>query len=63
MQHVLAEAIRIGQFRSGIIDAFIDGAPQMLEKRAEEIAIERRDGAPVIDKNADGLICSRRRLR
>ena len=47
VDHVGAEALRVGQRRTGLVDAGVDGAAEMLEEGSEEAAIESRiDRAP-----------------
>ena len=49
---VLAEAVRVGEGIAGVVDARIDGAAQVLEKRAEQAAIEIRAVVALIDDRA-----------
>ena len=55
-EHVLAKTVGVGEFRPGLVDAFVDGASEMFEKRPEQVAIKRRDGPPGIDVNAGGCV-------
>ena len=43
LDHVGAESIAVSEFRTGIIDSFVDGAAEMLKKRAEEMRIDGRN--------------------
>ena len=43
LQRVFAESVRIRQLRSRIVNALIDRAPKMLEKRPKYISIDRRN--------------------
>ena len=49
-----AEAVRIGKLGARIVNTFVDGAAEVFEKRAEDVAIERRHGAARIEKGTSG---------
>ena len=49
-----AEAVRIGELGAGIVSTFVDGSAEVFEKRAENVAIERRHGAVAIEIHASG---------
>ena len=51
VENVFTKSVSIRELRSRIVDALVDGAPQMFQERAEQIAIERRDGSTGININ------------
>ena len=62
VHHVFAKAVRVGKLRSGLVDAFVDGASQMLEEGAEEIAVDGSNGPASVHQNARWLAGTGRRL-
>src|SRR5262245_60273913 len=60
LEDVAAEAVLIGELRSGLEDPAVDGASEMLEERAEQAPIERGERAAGIHDDARER---RRRLR
>ena len=42
-QNIFAEAVRVGEFGAGLVDPLIHGAAEMLDERAEHLAVQRRN--------------------
>ena len=55
---ICTESIAVGEFRLGIVDAFVNRATQMFEKRAKEMAIDRRNLPGRIDYDACRAWCA-----
>src|SRR4030095_16221404 len=54
LHHVAAEAARISQWRSRLIDACVDCPPEMFEKRAKSPAIDIGADARLLDDRTRG---------
>jgi hypothetical protein len=52
VQNVFTKSARVRELRPGIVDSLVDGAAQVLQKRSEQVRIERGDSSPGIDINA-----------
>ena len=61
IDHVFAKAVGIRELRPRIVNSLVDGAAQVLQKRAEEIAIQRSHGASRVHINFHDVAGIRRR--
>src|ERR1700733_2125862 len=50
---VSAKTTAVGELRARIVNSFVDGAAEMLQERAEEIAVNGSDGAPGVDEDSN----------
>src|SRR5262249_42078026 len=60
---VLSKSIRVGKLRTRVVDAVVDGAPQVFQKGSEEILVNRADLASGIDIHLRGGHAACARLR
>ncbi len=55
LEHVLAEAVTVGQLRAGVVDPPVDGAPQVLQEGAQDTPVEGGHPANGVQDDARGL--------